>query len=759
MRACGQQFSGEIIERIRSRVSADPSLTRSALSREVCDWLDWRGLDGRRKEANCRTALLKLARRDVIALPVARRRCGSDARSVRAPSDTVWPKVELSLTDLGTVWLEVVDASAADQSRHWWAMMNAHHPLGAGVFSGIRYLVNSRYGYIGALSFGPASLRLAARDEWIGWNEAVRQMGLSQIVCNSRFLILPTVKVPHLASHVLGQAIRRLPTDWAARCGVRPVLVETFIDPRQHRGTCYRAANWRMVGRTTGRGRQDRTRKAIRAVKEVWVYPLTAGWRTVLGGAAAEAPPSPPVDWAEDEFGGCALGDDRLTRRRIELGRDFYAQPTASIPKACGGKAKVKAAYRFFDNKRTKMQTLLEPHYRATEQRVASSPVILAIQDTTTLNYTAHDDTEGLGPINTRADGAQGLHLHSTLAVTSEGTPLGLLHVKCLARDQETLDKQPVRWKRSIEDKESIKWLDSYQAAAKVQARLPGTRVVSVGDRESDVAELFELARDTVNGPALLVRARHNRALTTDQKTLWDTVEAKPSAGIQVIQVPRQGSRKARQAQLTIRFAAVEIRPLKGGWEKAIKAWAVLAQEENAPPAVKEPLEWMLLTTLPVDAFEQAVEKLQWYAKRWTIEVMHRILKSGCRVEERQLARADSLEACLAIDLVVAWRIHYLNKVGRETPDVPCSVFFEDDEWKALMVYTTKNPVPPATPPTLREAIHRTAGLGGFLGRKSDGEPGTQTLWLGLSRLVDITAMWRLMALPRPPPESSDRYG
>ena len=192
-------------------------------------------------------------------------------------------------------------------------------------------------------------------------------------------------------------------------------------------------------------------------------------------------------------------------------------------------------------------------------------------------------------------DGAQGLHLHSTLAVTSEGTPLGLLHVKCWARDQETLDKQPVRWKRSIEDKESVKWLDSYQAAAKVQARLPSTRVVSVGDRESDVAELFELARDTVNGPALLVRARHNRALKTEQKTLWDTVEAKLAAGVQVIQVPRQGSRKARQAQLTIRFAAVEIKPLKGGWKKAIKAWAVLAQEENAPPEVKEPLEWMLL--------------------------------------------------------------------------------------------------------------------------------------------------------------------
>lgn len=390
---------------------------------------------------------------------------------------------------------------------------------------------------------------------------------------------------------------------------------------------------------------------------------------------------------------------------------------------------------------------------------MASHPIILAVQDTSSLNFTTHDETEGLGPIGTTPDGAQGLHLHCTLAVTPDSTPLGFLHVQCWARDPAEFGKKADRGKLPIEDKESFKWLESYSAVAKVKARMPGTTVVSVGDREADVAELFALARDTKDGPALLIRAKHNRRLKTEQRYLWETVEATPVAGIQVIQVPRQGSRKARKVELTVRFTPIDIRPPNGGWKKAIRAWAILAREENAPPDIKEPLEWMLPTTLPVETFEQAVEKLRWYACRWTIEVMHRILKSGCRIEERQLARADRIETCLAIDLVVAWRIHYLSKLGREAPDVPCTVAFEEDEWKALLAHATKNRFPPDVPPTLRHAIHLVAALGGFLGRKSDGEPGTQTLWLGLARLKDLTAMWRLMTHAANSPEPSTDYG
>ncbi|MHB8165386.1 MAG: IS4 family transposase [Sulfuricella sp.] len=293
------------------------------------------------------------------------------------------------------------------------------------------------------------------------------------------------------------------------------------------------------------------------------------------------------------------------------------------------------------------------------------------------------------------------------------------------ARDPADFGKKAKRHHVPIEEKESFKWLKSFRAVADVQARCPGTLLVSVGDREADLYELFDEAITHPEGPKLLVRAEHNRQLQDEQQRLWETMQSRPADGIQVLQVPRQGSRAARTAPMSARYAAVSLVAPTGHKGPAIPVWAVLAQEQDAPVGVK-PLEWMLLTTVPVTCFEQATEKLMWYARRWGIEVLHRTLKSGCRIEQRQLGQADRIEACLAIDLVVAWRIYYLNKLGREAPQSPCTVYFEEAEWKALMVFTTNDPVAPAQPPTLREAIRRVASLGGFLGRKSDGEPGRQ---------------------------------
>jgi hypothetical protein len=228
------------------------------------------------------------------------------------------------------------------------------------------------------------------------------------------------------------------------------------------------------------------------------------------------------------------------------------------------------------------------------------------------------------------------------------------------------------------------------------------------------------------------------------------------SGGIYLI-VSEKENRPARIANLEVRFTEVHLNPPKRHKSlRPVRIWAVLAKEIEAPANI-EPLEWMLLTTCPVLDFDQAVEKLGWYAKRWGIEVYHRTLKSGCKIEQRQLGAADRIEACLAIDMVVAWRIHHLTKLGRETPDVPCTVFFEEAEWKALSAYIKKDPIPPAEPPSLREAIRMVASLGGFLGRKCDGEPGAKSLWLGLQRLDDITDIWKVMSsytptLSHPPP-------
>jgi len=385
---------------------------------------------------------------------------------------------------------------------------------------------------------------------------------------------------------------------------------------------------------------------------------------------------------------------------------------------------------------------------------------VLAVQDTTALNYSTHPATENLGPIGSQEAGIVGLWLHSTMAFNAEGTPLGLLDVQCWARDAATFGKRHQRRELPIEEKESLKWLRSFRRLAEVQRGLSATQLVSVGDRESDIYELFREALGEAQGPWLLIRAERDRLLAEGQEHLWRWVAQQPAAGLQEIQVPRRGVRPARVARLELRFARVTLQPPKGKKQLGVLTlWAVLAQEREAPPGVQA-LRWMLLTTCPVDSFEAACQKLRWYTFRWGIEVYHRTLKSGCQIEQRQLGAADRIEACLAIDLVVGWRIFHLAKLGRETPDVPCTVYFEEAEWKALVTYVTHNPTPPEQPPSLREAMRMVATLGGFLGRKGDGEPGTQTLWLGLQCLDTITTMWKILAHPaHSPPVSSRRYG
>jgi len=555
--------------------------------------------------------------------------------------------------------------------------------------------------------------------------------------------------------------------DWYERYKIKPVLLETFIEGGRFRGSSYRAANWVYIGRTKGRGRQDRHNEYGESIKDIYGYPLDKDFREELCKGMMEkvAKREEVVDWAEEEFSRAELGDGRRVERLITIARDFYSRPQANIPQACGSRAKTKAAYRFLEGKSTTMEKIQQSHYEATVNRIGKERVVLAVQDTTTLNYSTHPATADLGLIGSKAGGFVGLIVHDTMSFNVEGTPLGVIDVQCWARDPADFGKKHLRHKLSIEQKESNKWLKSFQVAAEVQRRCAETTVVSVGDREADVYELFHCALREAENPKLLVRAEHNRLLADGQGQLYEYLQRKEISGVQTVRVPRKQGQPAREAKLEIRFAEVTLRPPQG--KKALgelSIGAVYAKETEVPDGV-EALGWMLLTTCEVKTFEQAVEKLQWYCLRWGIEIYHRVLKSGCRIEQRQLGSAERIETCLAIDMVVAWRIYHLTKLGREMPNMPCTVFFEDAEWKALVAYKTQNPIPPENPPTLREAIHMAASLGGFLGRKGDGEPGTQTLWLGLQRLEDITEMWKISLsvlaphLFHPPPVSSIKCG
>jgi len=748
----GRDFNDEVIARIRETVRSGVDLTRGALARVVCGWFDWRHADGRPKETSCRIVLNKLERRGVIELPAARE-VNFAPRMARPAEPMPWPQIEAGLSKLGAIELVVVNGDKA-LSRQWRAMMQAHHPLGDGPLCGaqLRYLIRSKQGILGGLSFSAAAWRLGVRDQWIGWSDSMRERRLSRVVGNTRFLILPSVRVKNLASHVLGLATGQLAGDWQGHYGYKPVLVESFVDTSRYEGTCYRAANWVELGLSEGRGRQDRGRSAQRAPKRVLAYPLQRNWRKILNAPlewpriVPHARVQPPADWAEEEFGRCRLAAPMI-ERLLKIARVFAARPLARIPQAFEGDgAACKAAYRFFAHEDTHIETVLQSHYAATEERIAEQrgEFILALQDTTSVNYSNLAQTRGLGPIGTQLDGAQGLHLHSTLAVSTQGVPLGFLDAQVWARDPQEFGKN--KNGLPIEQKESYRWLKSYRAVGAVQKRLPQVSLVSVADREGDIYELFAEAAQDPQGPHLLIRAKHDRGVADQAERLFETIQGQPIAGYLHVQLPRQKERAPREAKLAIRFATLMLCPPQGkGHLPTIELQAVLALEEDAPEAA-EPIDWRLLTTLPVDSFEQAIEKVQWYGQRWNIEVFHRTLKSGCRIEDRQLRDADRLEACLAIDMVVAWRICYLVKLGREVPEAPCTIYFSDDEWKALLAYRTKDPVAPSEPPSLRQAIRMVAKLGGFLGRKSDGDPGTEVMWRGLQALDLITETWRVMS-------------
>jgi hypothetical protein len=672
-----QEIDEKIIVRIQRMIDANPGASRVALSRQICEEQKWRSRNGRLKEVNCRKALSKLHRDGKIQLPEAKKFEGR--QKPRVELERISPEAVRSgsLEDFQPVELVMVGSADSAASRTWNDLMDRYHYLGSGPLCGaqLRYLIRSeKQGWIGGLSFSGAAWSVEARDRWIGWSREIREKNLHQVVANSRFLIVPQWKVPHLASHVLGMAMRRLRADWRGRYGYEPVLAETFIEKERFEGTCYRAANWIEVGETQGRGRQDRAHCRRSGVKRMFVYPLDRQARDRLCEGAV-APPlavrkREPQDWAEAEFGSVDLKDRRLDRRLLEIARDFYARPQAQIPQACQSRAKTKAAYRFFKHPNTNMDDLLEPHRKSTYQRMADKKIVLCPQDTTSLNYSTHPATENLGPIGSIKEGIIGLIVHDTMAFSVEGTPLGLLDVQCWARDAEEFGKKHQRKQRTIEEKESYKWLRSFQGVAEAQRHCPNTMLVSMGDREADIYELFDLALQDPNGPKLLVRAEQDRLLEDGQGHLWAGVTSQALAGIQEIRVPRRGPVPARVARMEVRFAEVTLKPPKGKSQYGpLKLGAVLTQEIDAPEGITS-LCWMLLTTCRIVTFEDATEKIAWYTKRWGIEIYHKTLKSGCKIEERQLGDADSIEACLAIDMVVAWRIYHLTKLGREVPDV-----------------------------------------------------------------------------------------
>lgn len=441
--------------------------------------------------------------------------------------------------------------------------------------------------------------------------------------------------------------------------------------------------------------------------------------------------------WVKTELLCAKLGDRRLDKRLAIIVEAFANLPQASIPQASALWSKTKATYRFGNNDKVTPEKILQPHQQATQKRVGQKKVVLAVQDTTSLNYTHLPKTQGLGHIGPDPR-SRGMIVHTTVALTPERLALGIICQQSWTRPQYGSAKK--RRKKSIDHKESQKWLHSFAATEELQKQIPQTLLINVADRESDVYELFVQASSCRT--KLLIRAAWDRTVDHPQKHLWPYLKAQPLAATQQVQITRRKEKKSRTATVEIRFAKVSLKPPRRAPALcSLSLYAVYVNEPH-PPNGEPALSWMLLTTVKLHSAAQAIQCCQYYAVRFTIELFHKVLKSGCRVEKRQLQSAEGLRRCLALDSLVACRILALTMLGRTVPDLACSVIFEDHEWQSLYCFIHQTAKPPKAAPSLNKAIGWIARLGGFLGRKGDGHPGAIVLWRGLQRLSDISLAW-----------------
>lgn len=479
--------------------------------------------------------------------------------------------------------------------------------------------------------------------------------------------------------------------------------------------------------------------------------------------------------WIEQEFALVDLGDKRLDKRLCRVVERMWQSPQSSTSAACRTWSETMAAYRLFENEAVTADQILAAHRQQVAARCRDAKVVLHIQDTTELDYSSKKALKGTGPLSELS--RQGFFAHSQYVVQEDGLPLGLWHSHICVRDPQEHGDSKLRKQLPIQEKESYRWLQGYRGACDLQGLSPDLKVISMGDRENDIYEVFEehQQRLKLNKPAAdwIIRSNQDRRLIPQGKTqdeellkIHSRVQQAPVLGTKALSLTAKKQfkkvkgnhqvrlRSARDAVLEIRACQVELRPpfRKGEKLSAISLWVVIAKEINPPPA-EDPIEWILLTNLKIQTWENAQEVLRLYCLRWQIEVFHKILKSGCCVEKAQIKTAKRLLPRIALQMVIAWRIHYATLIGRTCPDLPCSIVFESWEWKPVMVVVLGKGAE-ATEPSLGKMIEYIGQLGGHLNRKCDGSPGPQTIWRGVQRMQEFSILWRAWSQAQPSPET-----
>jgi hypothetical protein len=455
-----------------------------------------------------------------------------------------------------------------------------------------------------------------------------------------------------------------------------------------------------------------------------------------------------PDTWLDTELAGCDLPDQRLRKRLRKVLAQIGGAMGQSIPLACQDWANTKAAYRFFANDRVSEADILAGHFLSTRNRItAHDGLILMLHDTTEFSY-QRERPEAIGitkSINSgrdkegrlRSHTICGIMMHSSLAVTTDGLPLGLGAVKFWTRDKfkgtAALKRKVNPTRVPIEHKESIRWLENLRQSTALMDN-PG-QCVHIGDRESDIYELFCAAQGI--GTHFLIRTCVDRLAGDGNHTIADDMAEVRVKGLHRIEV-RDKDGNPQKATLEIRYREIRVLPPIGKQKRyPALTLTVIHAEERGTPARREKISWKLITDLPVRSRRDAVEKIKWYALRWKIEVFHKVLKSGCKAEGAKLRTAQRLTNLIALLCILSWRVFWVTMLNRSNPDAPPTLALAKIEL-ALLDQSVCDKAPPGRK-TLAYYLTKIARLGGYLARTNDPPPGNMVMWRGMARLTDIT--------------------
>lgn len=449
----------------------------------------------------------------------------------------------------------------------------------------------------------------------------------------------------------------------------------------------------------------------------------------------------------DKELAGCRFRDARLGRRFQKLVGQLATRLGQTIPLACQDWTNTKAAYRFLSNGRVSETAILAGHFQSTRERFAATDKpILILHDTTEFSFT-RESKKAIGILYKSCgrkdkDGRPRLHtvcgilMHSSLAVTTEGLPLGLAAIKFWTRSKfkgtNALKRKVNPTRVPIEAKESVRWLENLKQSTNLLEE--PSRCVHIGDRESDIYELFCTAQG--NGTKFLVRTCVDRLAGDGRHTIAAAMRRVKVKAIHEVEV-RDAKGNVSQATVKVKYHRLRVYPPIGKQKEypPLMLTVIYAQEASTPRC-REKIDWKLITNLPVRSRKDAVEKLAGYAMRWRIETFHKILKSGCRSEASKLRTAQRIVNLIAIFCVLSWRIFWMTMLNRVAPTASPLVALTDVETQLLDTLLPE--MPKRRKAKLSTYLIKIARLGGYLARANDSPPGNMVIWRGLSRLTDI---------------------